>query len=247
MSRRFKRRNWKQIGIVCLLAITIITAGMAVYINHEWKNCEKKINILEEQLESYQRLVYVATEKIPRGTVLTEENVRQEIRYSDLPQEIYATEASLGSNVAQDVEAGVCITFSMLCTEEENVREVYVTAAELPEHIQAGDRVDVRIRYANAEDYIVLSDKSLLRCDRDRGMVLKLTEEEILLLSSAIADSDYFKDTQIYVVEYPEYEQQEGGRVNYVANMQILMMLGKEKTEGESRNALEQRLMQDGK
>lgn len=247
MIIRFKRRNLKQIGTVCLFAIVILSGSAAVCINQEWKMCKERVKLLEEQMESYQKIVYVATEKVPRGTVLTEENVRQEIRYSDLPQEIYATEDLHGSIVTQDVEAGTYITLSMLDLMEENVREVFVSAAELPEHIQTGDRVDVRIRYANAEDYIILSDKSLQICEKDRGMVLKMTEEEILLLSSAIADSNKFKDAQIYVVEYPEYEQHEAGRVNYIANMQILRMLGKEKTKGESRYALEQRLMQDGK
>ena len=76
------------------------------------------------------------------------------------------------------------------------------------------------------------------------GMVLRLTEEEILLLSSAVADKDCYKGTNLYAVKYPEQEQMEEGSVNYIPNKEILGMLGLENTKGVLRTALEWRLEQ---
>ena len=126
----------------------------------------------------------------------------------------------------------------------EDVREVFVAEAELAGHLQTGDRIDIRIRYFNAEDYLVLADKILVKCDTDSGMVFELSEKEILMLSSAISDCRLYEKTKLYAVAYPEYQRLEAGTVNYIANREIQLILGTETTEGESRTALEQRLEQ---
>ena len=127
---------------------------------------------------------------------------------------------------------------------KEDLRQIFISEAELAEHLETGDRIDVRIRYANAEDYLILSDKALVKCEKESGMVLELSEEEILFLSSAISDSDMYEGTKLYAVEYPEYQKIQAGEVTYIPNKNILRMIGRETTKGESRIALEQRLEQ---
>lgn len=127
---------------------------------------------------------------------------------------------------------------------EKDIREIYIAEAELSGHLETGDRIDVRIRYHNAEDYLVLADKLLVKYENGSGMVLTLTEKEILLLSSAISDCKVYEGTKLYAVAYPEDIQAEAGNMSYVANKNVLLMLGTEQTEGESRIALEMRLEQ---
>lgn len=129
----------------------------------------------------------------------------------------------------------------------KDVRAVFLSEVELSVYLQAGDMVDVRIRYGNAEDYIVLSGKTLMECEMGHGIVLLLTEEEILYISSAVADCENFKNTRLYAVEYPEEVKQGGSSTNYISSMEILAMLKKETTEGERRLALEQRLAKENK
>lgn len=129
----------------------------------------------------------------------------------------------------------------------KNVREVFLSEVELSAYMQVGDMVDVRIRYFNAEDYIVLSGKTLVECEMGHGVVLMLTEEEILSVSSAIADCGKYENTRLYAVEYPEEIKQGGGSTNYISSLEILAMLEKETTEGERRLALEQRLAKENK
>lgn len=242
--RTYTKKRWKRIGLTGLVFMFLAVSAGLVLEYRELKASRQQTKLLEEQLASYRRTVPVAGEKLSKGSILTEETVYWEIRYMDLPQEDFITEESLGMAVNQDVEAGSCLTTVMLCTAEENRRELFLTEIDVPEYMEAGDRVDVRIQYANAEDYIVLVDKTLVRCSGGKGIVVELTEEEILLLSSAMADKRNYSGTQLYAVRYPDFAHQESGSSNYIANREILVLLDREKTEGESRDALEKRLMQ---
>lgn len=242
MNRGRRKKVWKRTGIVCLVSAGVLLGACSAVLYRNLELCREQKNTLEARLQSYERLVYVAEEKLPKGTVISGEKVRQELRYTDMPGDVFMTEAEFGMTVVTDIPEGTCLVNAMLCSPEGDVREVFFDDAEVAEHLQTGDRVDVRIRYGNAEDYKVLTDKILWRSDSGNGIVLELSEEEILMLSSAIADGQKYDNTALYVVEYPEYRQTETGAVTYIANWEILRLLGRENIEGENRIALEQRL-----
>lgn len=227
-----------------MILVSLVSAGGLVLAYQKLEEYQMKLDIQERQLASYQRTVYMAVENLPKGTVITEETVCQEQRYMDVPQEVFISHEAFGMALNHDVTEGTCLTVSMLSNRGEKCREVFISEVELPEFFQTGDRVDVRIRYDNAEDYTVLTDKILVKYASSEGMVLELSEEEILLLSSAISDKKEYENTRLYVVKYPENKQQESGGVTYIAKREILKLLEREKTEGESRTALEERLLQ---
>jgi len=239
------RKSWKRSGRHRMYIFIVILCVFSVLEFCLLINYRKENEYLTEQIQTGRRNVYIATERIAKGNILTGENVRKEVRYSDASQENFITEDVMGKMVSMDVAEGMYLTESMLLLGEENRRDVYVSEAEIPDHIQDGNRIDVRIRYSNAEDYVVLSDKILQRGTSENGMILKLTEEEILILSSAVADKEYYSDVRLYVVGYPEYEQTENGKVTYPVRKEILILLGREHVEGESRSALEKRLLQN--
>jgi hypothetical protein len=244
MNRSYRKSNRKKavrIGAIFSFIILLMFAGYAYY---NLNLSKKTVLFLEEKLMTLERTVFVAMEKMPKGTVLTIDKLDRQIRYTDYPQDVFITEEDLGKALALDVMEGTCLMDIMVCCPEENVREFFLEDVEIPEHIQKGDRVDLRIRYGNAEEYVVLADKIILDCRVGYGMVIALTEEECLLVSSAVSDTRDFSKTKLYVVEYPEYDQKEKGQSTYLANHDVLLQLGKEKTKGESRTALEQRLLQ---
>ena len=245
MVKNFKRFGKKRkTGVmVCLLFSVFIP--VVVYLYFGWQECERKNNLLNKQLSLYEKVVYVAVKKIPKGTVLTEDILDRQTRYSDYPQDVFITEKDFGKSLSLDIEEGTCVMEVMVSGSENNTREFFLESIEIPEHIREGDRVDIRIRYGNAEEYIVLADKIILNSLEENGMVMHLTEEELLMISSAITDTEIFTKVKLYVVEYPEYAGAEKSRVTYIANRDVLLLLGREKTEGESRTALEQRLLQN--
>lgn len=207
--------------------------------------CGKENEYLTEQVSVGMRNVYIAVEMLPKGSILTGDNVKPEVRYSDAPQSYFITEEDIGKELSVDVTEGMYLTKNMLLSAEGNRRDVFISDVEIPEDLQDGNRIDVRIRYPNAEDYSVLSDKILQKSSSGNGMMLKLTEEEILTLSSAIADKSSYSGVRLYAVGYPIFGHAEAGQVTYPVRREILILLGKEDKEGDSRNALEKRLIQN--
>ena len=241
--RSYKRKYWRKIAEAGWMVISLISVVGFVMLYQKYEECQGQLELREREMASYQRNVYSATKNLPKGTIITEENVCQELRYMDVPQELFVSQDVFGKRINHDVEKGTCLTDAMLEYDNPQSREVFISEIDIPEFLQSGDRVDIRIRYNNAEDYTVLVDKILVRCTASGGMVLELSEEEILLISSAIADKNVYDNTKLYAVKYPENKSQESGEITYIANKEVLKILKKEKKEGESRTALEERLM----
>lgn len=242
MKRGQKKKYWKIAGGLVLLLFAVLAGTTAWYENSQKELYREALQNMERQVESYQHYVYVAAEELPKGTILTEENTRRELCVLNQDMEYFFSEEDLGSVVITDIPEGVSLLKVMVQCGDEKFREVYLSEVKLAGHLATGDRIDVRIRYSNAEDYIVLSDKLLLFCDNSAGMVIQMTEEEILLFSSAMADCERYDNTRLYAVKYPEFRQTEESMVNYPALQEIQEMLGISEKYGKERAALEQRL-----
>lgn len=88
--------------------------------------------------------------------------------------------------------------------------------------INSGDLVDVRISFPNGEDYIVVSRKAIENID-EKGIVLKVNEEEILRMSSAKIDMNKYQGTRIYVVKYVN-KNQKPATSYYLLNEYVLTL-----------------------
>ncbi len=242
MKYGHRKKYWKWAGVLFLLLLVILAGTVAWYENRRRQEYQEALEDVNQQLTNYQHIVYLAANSLPKGTVLTEENTRKEIRTIDQNAECLLSEEDLGAVVICDIPEGVCLMKLMVQEKEKEYREMFLADVELPGHLLTGDRIDVRIRYSNAEDYVVLSDKLLLSCEQGVGMVLPMTEEEILLFSSALADYEEYEKTKLYAVKYPEFCQTEDSVVNYPAVPEILEMLEAPEVQAIEREALEQRL-----
>lgn len=244
MNHLYRKKHWKRVGIVLLICFALAGAILSGFEYQLLNDYQQKLKNVTNQINSYRKNVYVADGELACGTVISEQNVRKEVRYMDGKEEKFLSEKDFGKKLITDISDGDCLFVDMVVPVTESVREVFLSEIELAQHLEAGNRVDVRIRYANAEDYIVLSNKYMVAYENSSGMVLRLTEEEILLLSSAIADESRYQGTRLYAVKYPEQEPMEVGNVTYIPNQKILAMLELENTKGEFRTALEWRLEQ---
>ena len=88
--------------------------------------------------------------------------------------------------------------------------------------LMAGEYVDVRISFPNGEDYVVLS-KKCVEAPMTDVLVLEVSEDEILMLESARADMNQYRDCHIYAVKYIRENQQNAVR-NYPVNPQVLRL-----------------------
>ena len=115
--------------------------------------------------------------------------------------------------------------------EEQRVEQTSVTDDERYQHfdcvdvftgINIGDFVDVRISFPNGEDYIVISRKEIINVD-ERGLVLRVNEEEILKMSSAKIDVGKYEGTRLYAVKYVN-DRQKPAISYYLLNEYVLSL-----------------------
>ncbi len=242
MKRMYRRWNLKKIIWRIMIIMTLLSVCMAFYGCYKWVEYSDRYQKAEQKLEECLKIIYVADRDLAKGTVLTKENIRTEMHYTDISEE-YISEAELGHTLLINVKKGTCVTKGMLEDVTEKTREVYISEVRLAEHLKMGDRIDVRISYPNAEDYVVLSEKNMVLMDENGGMVLNLSEEEILYLSSAAVDCREYKDTFLYAVKYPQETQVAESEVSYLPRKEIQITVGLYSKKGEEREALEERLL----
>lgn len=117
-------------------------------------------------------------------------------------------------------------------TIEQGEKQIFVTDDERYQHfdfisafvgINNGDLVDVRISFPNGEDYIVISHKEIINVD-EKGIVLRVNEEEILKMSSAQIDVNKYEGTKIYAVKYVSDSQKPA--ISYYLLNEYVLSLG---------------------
>ena len=235
------KKRWKRSGVFILVLWAVAASLLCGYYLHALQKYFEKAKSLQKERECYVKELFVAAETLNAGETVTEEVVKRELRYSDEDQGIYMTSEDFGKVLIMDLREGVCLQKSMLVSEGNSLREVLLPNVDTEGYITEGNRVDVRISYGNAEDYVVLSEKLIVSSDEKRGIVLRLTEEELLLLSSAQYDCEAYRDTELYLVKYPDGELMMQSAVNYIPTKEILVMLKRQENASE-RMELENRM-----
>lgn len=104
-------------------------------------------------------------------------------------------------------------------------RAVETQAVLLQNNLVDGDLVDVRIRYPNGEEYVVLAKRGCHELEKIEGRVtFFLTEEEILCLSSSIVDCVQY-DASLYTVRYLRDKKQISATVNYIPREDVCQLM----------------------
>lgn len=133
-----------------------------------------------------------------------------------------------------DMKANTVLTGSLLSQSDElitsDVREQEYNMLSIQSGIQDEDVVDIRLRTPKGQDYIVISKKTVIipeqggTVDSDT-IKLKLTEDEILTMSSAIVDSYMMQGSVLYVSKYVEPGTQESAIPTYSPNQDIINLI----------------------
>lgn len=185
---------------------------------------------------------------------MSPENTARVPAYSTMDGRMFLTGDDLGSRLLVDVAEGVQLLKAMVSEDSaEDLREVECEAIVLNHNRREHDIVDVRIRFPNGEDYIVLSKKELYRLEdevKDR-CYLQCAEEEIALLSGAYVDAWIYQGARLYTARYVQPALQEQAVVTYVPSADAIEAMSrnpniKEKAVRElmlrNRSSLEERL-----
>lgn len=195
-------------------------SGAAIFFSLESIAVRQQVEIYEAKEENQNTyVIYVLNKKKLRGEMITKEDITPVEVSGDKPvgqRPVYRN--LVGKQMRITADAGTVLSESLLAAEElpqDDQRKLELDYIRIPEMLQEGELIDVRIRFANGEDYIIAAKKTVLALQRqdDYGTVnlleLQVGEEEILKLASAEADQEKYENTMIYAVTYTEDGQME--------------------------------------
>lgn len=104
----------------------------------------------------------------------------------------------------------------------------------LPKGIEVGKHIDVRIRFPNGLDFVVLSKKKLLSVEKAEEEAttsacrLHLNAEEILRISSAVVDSTMNEGAYLYGTVYLDSMTQKESKITYPNNAAVAEWIKKD-------------------
>ncbi len=231
MSKRLKRPlSVKEIakriaaGLLCI----ILPAGIFTGYLKVKSIYEDRIEIMSEALQQYTVTVYVASAEIKAGDIITGTTVTVTETLSGQDKKNFMSETDIGHKALVDIPAGTHILKNMIAEEAmgDSKREVEFSLNLAGENIKEGDYTDIRLRYPNGEDYIVVSKSCISRIDMVKGyLYLNLSPDEIHLMSSALVDCFLKSGTYLYTTKYIAASYQESSFVTYTPNEDVLSLI----------------------
>ncbi|MGN1269693.1 MAG: SAF domain-containing protein [Clostridia bacterium] len=256
-----KAQNSFLLGILVTLLITGLIIGFLV-IQLTKLTKEKK------QEEANLKTVYVLTQDVNSGDVVTIDKLKSQTIEASLAPSNALTIADLSSktdvidetsgNLIKKYEVvskinltrGTIVTQDMISVQGEitsDIRTMEYNVIQLTSQIQSGKYVDVRLRLANGKDLIVLSHKKIEiptvnEVDSENTIRMNLDETEILTMSCAIVETYRMDGAFLYVAEYIEPGLQQAATATYLPSDEIINLINRDPNcVLEAKNAIFQR------
>ena len=238
------------LGMLTMLIIAALVIGLLLMMI---------INMKKEQDEAKQNQVsvYVLTQDVSSGSGIqiaavsgddsrSSANIqlKNDVDRSVVPQnyaqpsDIYAddsqTQAKTDLVAKIDLKAGTILTKDMLTTSSEtatdDLRKQEYNMLSLPTDLKDGDFVDIRIRFGNGQDYIVVSKKQVtipqIAGAPAEGVInVNLSEDETIAMSSAILETYQSTTVEMYVSRYTDPGMQAAATPTYPVNAECLNLM----------------------
>ncbi|MBB3127898.1 hypothetical protein FHS19_002552 [Paenibacillus rhizosphaerae] len=226
-------------GLTGASAMGLLFAGYAVWNAMEHNEREGAIKRhYQRQIADLEQAQLQSQKSMASGWTLSRDVAPGEtIKQGDLIQIKLPLEAAPGNLIANKDEAagrsakielgkGTPLTEAMLYEGQPtapDLRNREMKAVSLPSNLKQGDTVDVRIQFPSGQDYIVLSKKKIDKL-ASPTMWIKMNEQEILSLSSAMVDA-YLHDAALYALTYVEPEMQSKAVPTYPVNKAVMKLI----------------------
>lgn len=230
----FRRKRTFSVLIVILVLIIICVLSGGFYYLYKTRldeiieKYEKEIELLNFNLYSLKRQVYIPIKDIPFGTVISQDLFNVTEMKLDIPQKSLIDKSDMGKVNTVFLPAGMPVLKISVADEKlaNDIREQEFSMFLIQTDQRKGDFIDVRIMFPNGENYIVLSKKQIKDLIlEDNTIRLWLNESEIHNISSAIIDAYIHQGTKIYVTTYIMPELQEAAIPFYAPNEEVLNLM----------------------
>lgn len=189
------------VGIIGIIITVIIT-------NNTIKSYEEGTN--KDFLENFTGLVATFNRDVLQGETITSDMITMtRVHITTIPVGA-ASEGSLVGKIAKyNIPKNITVVNSMVSDSilTQDVRTQQITAVLLPAKLTVGEYVDIRLQVPSGVEYIVLAQKQVLDIS-GTTIWMNLSEDELLLLNSAIVDSYMTEGSKLYAVEYADPDTQ---------------------------------------
>jgi len=241
MIKRWSRRTKQivsSIAVTCLVCVLIsLVLGSIVQkrwqeermvLQTELENARASLGTANEHLNQHQASVWQFSRALTSGETISSADIELvQIDEKAAPLEtVKDKEQIVGQVLKIDVSQRTAVLSSMLAGTEpllDDVRWLETSVIQLPLKLVQDEYVDVRIRFANGLDYVVLSQKKVIDIEIPT-LWTHMSEQELLMLSSAYVDA-YLNNAQLYAVRYIDGMVQEEAIVNYPVNADVLRLI----------------------
>ena len=223
------------IGDMSILSNYALTDKEGNEITTEYKNNNATLRIVKDGTK-YE----IKTEE-ETGSYYIEKNGNKE--YIELSESPVIAKINMDKNSV--------ITLDMVAKSDEkttnDLRKVEYNMLVLPTQIQTGEYVDIRLSLPSGQDYIVVSKKQveipqINGVDSEDTIWVKLTEDEIITMNSAIVDAYKSIGSTLKVVTYTEAGMQDAATPTYVPTGDVMQLINSDPNiVQKAKNALVQR------
>lgn len=232
--------------LLVIVLIALSATGMFVYQKSKYdKIIEVKDQItlglqeeLTEILNRPKRSIVVFNKEMNQGKEITEDDLMTLLIEETVSPANAISDKSevIGKRVKINALMYQYLTDSLIYADEDipdDLREKEYTYLNVPEKLEAGDTVDLRIKFPSGQDYVVLSKKlvtDIVRLYNDGNELTKETvwinqgEDETVRMGSAIVDA-YLNGAELYLIEYVDPYIQEAAQITYPKNFPVLDMI----------------------
>ncbi len=224
MSRKTKTIITVVGFLILLAAFAVVGTILGKKLIHDVY--ETKINELTNTVEINKHMIYRAARDISAGEAITEDMiVVGELLMGDTTGVF--TQSDIGKYALVDIPQNTVLNNCILTEKvlDSDVRYVEYSCFHVSSNIHSGDKIDVRIRYSNGEDFLVLSKKTAEKVIYNTSTCfLSVSEREQLYMASAIYDTVAY-GAVLYALVYEEPTLQEGGKVNYIPSKNVAKII----------------------
>lgn len=235
-----KARNSILLGIVIGLLIGVLIAAIPFF----------ELSKMKQQIKTdaqATRTVYVLASNIKSGDKIDASMLIQKQVLQDVVPTDYITMADLTENTISklDLTKGSVLSKTLITESNEiitdDLREQEYNMIILPQYLDAGAYVDIRLRLANGQDYIVVSKKCVNDVTEDT-IWMNLYEAETLAMSNAIVEAYKMTGAKLYATTYVEPGNQESAIPTYMPSAEVVNLINSDKNiTDEARKALAER------
>ncbi|UHA73103.1 SAF domain-containing protein [Paenibacillus sp. 481] len=239
-TRRKKQLAWSAasgalaVGLLFGGYIYFVESRMVVQrdaIKDQYESEIERLQRLADEQKKRKASVWVFSDSLAAGKRISAEDVRRvDMNMDNVPKVRLQHENEIVGKVLKiDVSSQTAIIPTMLYDEvklRDDTRWIETNVIQLPLALSTQDRIDVRIRFQNGQDYVVLSHKAIQRLVLPT-LWMHLDEQELLTISSACVDA-YVNGGQLYAVRYVEPHMQKKAPVNYPPNAAVQKLISEQ-------------------